>query len=139
MSQIASLLGAERCIEELIPMLVELIDRIDNSAELLMNLAIQLGALNTFLGDNENSVHLLKPLELIVGNDDQIVRDKAIESLQKVAEQIKEQDIYEEYLPLIKRVKKGDVYSMRISACFLYAHIYKRLNTEKRTYVRKKF
>jgi len=42
-------------------------------------------------------------------------------------------------MPLIKRMRKGDIYSMRISATFLYAFIYKRLDQETQTYVRKKF
>ena len=36
---ISKLLGPERCIEELIPLLTELIDKIDSSSEIMMNLA----------------------------------------------------------------------------------------------------
>jgi serine/threonine-protein phosphatase 2A regulatory subunit A len=36
-------------------------------------------------------------------------------------------------------MKKGDSFSMRISATFLYAYIYSRLDNEKQSYVRKKF
>ena len=42
-------------------------------------------------------------------------------------------------MPLVKRMRKGDLFSMRISACFLYAYIYKRLDAERRAYVRLKF
>ncbi len=49
-TQIASLLGPERCVEELIPMVTELIDKIDNNPELMMNLAEQLGKLSEYLG-----------------------------------------------------------------------------------------
>lgn len=42
-------------------------------------------------------------------------------------------------MPLIKRMRKGDLFSMRISACFLYAYIYKRLDEERKAYVREKF
>ena len=45
LSQIASLLGPERCVDELIPMLTELIDKIDCNPELMMSLAEQLGNL----------------------------------------------------------------------------------------------
>ena len=82
--QIAQLLGAERCVEELIPMLTELIDKIDSNPELMMNLAEQLGNLIDHLGPSENSakalaikqancVHLLRPLEMIASSDDSIV------------------------------------------------------------------
>lgn len=49
------LLGSERCVEELIPMLTELIDKIDCNPELMMNLAEQLGNLIEYLGSSENS------------------------------------------------------------------------------------
>ena len=39
LGQIAALLGPDRCVEELIPMLTELIDKIDCNPELMMCLA----------------------------------------------------------------------------------------------------
>ena len=59
-------------------MLTELIDKIDHNAELMMNLAEQLGKLIAFLGPEENCKHLMKPLELILPNDDSVVRERAI-------------------------------------------------------------
>jgi hypothetical protein len=38
LDQIANILGVDRCVEELIPMLTELIDRIDCNPELMMAL-----------------------------------------------------------------------------------------------------
>ena len=78
LSQIANLLGAERCVEELIPMLTELIDKIDCNPELMMTLAEQLGSLTDHLGGSqaekaEHCVHLLRPLEIIVSSDDSAV------------------------------------------------------------------
>ncbi len=42
-------------------------------------------------------------------------------------------------MPMVKRMRKGDLFSMRISACFLYAQIYGRLDQEHREYARTKF
>jgi len=42
------------------------------------------------------------------------------------------------YLSLIKRLKKGDVFSMRMAASHLYADIYERLNDEDKIRVHKK-
>lgn len=39
LGQIANLLGPERVVDELVPMLVELIDKIDSNPELMMHLA----------------------------------------------------------------------------------------------------
>lgn len=39
LSQISALLGPERTVDELVPMLTELIDKIDSNPELMMHLA----------------------------------------------------------------------------------------------------
>jgi len=133
------MIGPERCIEELIPMLTELIDKIDCNPELMMNLAEQLGNLTEYLGDKANSVHLLKPLEYILPADDSVVREKSVASLKIVGNNISNQAVLEDFLPMVKRMRKGDLFSMRISACFLYAQIYGRLPASKKEYVRAKF
>lgn len=48
------------------------------------------------------------------------------------------QFIKDDYLPLLKRQKKGDMFPMRIAACHLYADIYSKLDEELKTKVRKK-
>lgn len=95
-------------IEELIPMLTEMIDKIDSNPELMLNLAEQLGLLSECLGENENSVHLLKPLDLILSSDDSVVREKAIEACRIVGDKISLPSIYQEYMPLAKKMRKGD-------------------------------
>ncbi len=60
---------------------------------------------------------LLIPLEMIVASDDAVVRDKAIEALKKVTERLTHQAINSKYMDLCRRLKKGDVFSMRIAAC----------------------
>jgi len=120
-------------------MLTELIDKIDCNPELMMNLAEQLGRLSEYVGDDESSMHLLKPLELILPADDSIVREKAVASMKIVSKKITQAAVYEEYMPLVKRMRKGDLFSMRISACFLYAQIYGRLDDQRKEYMRAKF
>ena len=126
LGQIASLLGPERCVEELVPMLTELIDKIDCNPELMMCLAEQLGALTDHLGaDNAskaaNCAHLLRPLEIIAGSDDSVVQNKAVTSLNKVSKVLSDEIVHTEYVELVRRLKKGDFFSMRIAACQLYA------------------
>lgn len=125
--QIASLLGAERTAEELIPMLTELIDKIDCNPEIMMHLAEQLGNLCEVLESPELVVVLLDPLEIMIKNDETLVRDKAISSLQKAVKYLNAGSgayIKDHYLPLLKRQKKGDLFSMRIAASHLYADLY---------------
>jgi len=108
LKQIAILLGAERTSEELVPMLTELIDKIDVNPELMMNLAEQLGNLTELLNTNDSVSTLLEPLEIMVGNDDAVVRDKAVASLMKVGRVLNKTDLKDKYLPLLKRQRKGD-------------------------------
>ena len=82
---------------------------------------------------------MIKPLELILSSDDSVVRERAISALQIVGEKISLDTVNTEYMGLVERMRKGDLFSMRISACFLCAFIYKRLNEEKKVYVRRKF
>lgn len=144
LSQIANLLGAERCVEELVPMLTELIDKIDCNPELMMTLAEQLGTLTDHLGGTpdekaEHCSHLLRPLEIIAGSDDSVVQGKAIDSLKKITLVLNEEIINGQYVELIGRLDEGDYYSMRIAACQLYAQIYQMLSEEKREVVKTKF
>lgn len=120
-------------------MLTELTDKIDCNPELMMNLADQLGKLSGFLGNEENCQYLIKPLELILSSDDSVVREKAVASLKIVSEKISQKTVLQEFLPLIKKMRKGDLFSMRISACFLYSYIYPRLEADKKEYTRAKF
>ena len=104
-----------------------------------MALSIELGNLTEIMDENDQLVSLCEPLELMIGNDDQTVRDKAIESMRKVGKLLNLDTIKEVYLPMLKRQRKGDLFSMRIAACYLYADIYQRLDEESKAMVRKKF
>jgi len=45
-----------------------------------------------------------------------MVREKAIEALRKVSAALTNDEVVTSYLPLVKRLKKGDIFSMRIAA-----------------------
>ena len=46
---------------------------------------------------------LIDPLEVLIGNDDQAVRNKAVVSMKKVGQLLDEVTIRDVYLPLLKR------------------------------------
>ena len=74
---------------------------------------------------SDHSVVLLEPLEIMVSNDDSVVRDKAIASLMRVGAKLDPHThIPNTFLPLLKRLRKGDLFSMKIAACHLYANVY---------------
>jgi serine/threonine-protein phosphatase 2A regulatory subunit A len=45
---------------------------------------------------------------LILSSDESVVREKAISSLKIVASKISDESVYNEYMPLVKKLKKGD-------------------------------
>jgi len=53
LGQIAALLGPARCIDELLPMITDLIDKIDSNPELMMCMAVELGKLPKYLATTE--------------------------------------------------------------------------------------
>lgn len=67
---------------------------------------------------------------MIVGSDDSVVRDKAIESLKRVTEFLDPITINTKYIALCKRLRKGDIFSMRIVASALYANVYPKLDKD---------
>lgn len=67
---------------------------------------------------------------MIVGSDDSVVRDKAIDSLKRVTEFLDPITINTKYIALCKRLRKGDIFSMRIAASALYANVYPKLDKD---------
>lgn len=114
-------------------MLNELIDKIDVSPELMMNLAEQLGNLTEFLGEPEKVTCLLKPLEIMLGHDDPTVREKAVQSMKKVGFAMSIQSIYQQYWPILEQLSQGDYFAMRISSAFLFGYIYKKVDKDHQT------
>ena len=69
---------------------------------------------------------------MIVASDDSVVREKAVEALMKVTNFLDRQTINTKYMELCKRMKKGDVFSMRIAASALYANVYPKLDDDNK-------
>jgi serine/threonine-protein phosphatase 2A regulatory subunit A len=69
----------------------------------MMHLSEQLGNLTEILDSSENLSQLIDPLEIMIGNDDSVVREKAINSMRKVGRLINDEHVIELYLPMLKR------------------------------------
>jgi len=123
LTTIASALGVERTREELIPFLDE---SIDDEDEVLLALAEELGNLIDHVGGPAYAHCLLSPLENLAAVEETVVREKAIESLSKIAQVFSSEQIENQYISLIKRLTNGDWFTSRTSACGLYAPIYKK-------------
>lgn len=99
LSTIALALGEERTRSELLPFLVE---NNDDEDEVLLAMAEELGKFVPYVGGPNFAYTLLQPLEQLSQVEETVVRDKAVESLCKVGEQLPNNSIQEHFVPLIK-------------------------------------
>ncbi|CAG0892029.1 unnamed protein product [Cyprideis torosa] len=136
LSTIALALGVERTRSELIPFLTE---SIYDEDEVLLALAEQLGQFTALVGGPEYVHVLLAPLESLATVEETVVRDKAVESLRHLATLHSTTDLETYFVPLIKRIARGDWFTSRTSACGLFAVCYPRVSPAIKTELRTLF
>ncbi|KAG0449022.1 hypothetical protein HPP92_027532 [Vanilla planifolia] len=117
LSTIARALGEERTRKELIPFLSE---NNDDDDEVLLAMAEELGVFIPYVGGVEYAHVLLPPLETLCTVEETCVRDKAVESLCRIGSQMKESDIVDWLVPLVKRLAAGEWFTARVSSCGLF-------------------
>ncbi|CAL8108491.1 unnamed protein product [Calicophoron daubneyi] len=127
---IALALGAEKTRSQLIPFLNETIYDED---EVLFALAEQFGSLVPYVGGAEYADSLLPPLESLASVEEVTVRDKAVESMRKLAPEFTQTAMEESFYPLVRRLATGDWFTGRTSACALVSVIYPRVSKSKRS------
>ncbi|GJN40262.1 hypothetical protein PR202_gb29451 [Eleusine coracana subsp. coracana] len=134
LSTIARALGEERTRKELIPFLSE---NNDDEDEVLLAMAEELGVFIPYVGGVEHAHVLLPPLETLCTVEETCVRDKAVESLCRIGAQMKESDIIDWFIPVVKRLAAGEWFTARVSSCGLFHIAYPsasdQLKTELRT------
>uniref|UniRef100_A0A0N4Z163 Protein phosphatase 2A regulatory subunit A n=1 Tax=Parastrongyloides trichosuri TaxID=131310 RepID=A0A0N4Z163_PARTI len=136
LSVIALALGAERTRVELIPFLT---DTIYDEDEVLLALADQLGNFTALVG-GPNFVHyLLPPLENLANIEETVVREKAVESLRRVADKHSTQSLEENFIPMLLRLATGEWFTSRTSACGLFSVAYVRASPAVKTELRGAF
>ncbi|TGZ60851.1 hypothetical protein CRM22_008298 [Opisthorchis felineus] len=126
---IALTLGPEKTQSQLIPFLN---DTICDEDEVLFALAEQLGTLVPYVGGPEHAPSLLPPLENFAAVEEVAVRDKAVESLRKLAVLHSLEAMEEHFFPLVQRLVLGDWFTSRTSACALLSVVYPRIRPAKR-------
>jgi serine/threonine-protein phosphatase 2A regulatory subunit A len=99
---IALALGEERTRRELIPFLN---DNCDDEDEVLLVMAEELGKFVPLVGGPQHAHFLIVPLETLATVDETVVREKAVDSLCVVGQQMSPQQVAEHFLPLIKVTK----------------------------------
>lgn len=122
LSTIALALGPERSREELIPFLEE--STLEDEDEILLALAEELGNLVEFIGGKASVHSLFGPLETLAAAEETLVREKAVDSLVKLARLCSSEHCEHYLVPMVKRLSSGDWFTSRSSACGLIATAY---------------
>lgn len=91
-------------------------------------LAEELGNFIPYIGGPEYAYKLISTLESLSAMEEPLVRDKAVESLNKIIETQTPEQIKEHFIPLIKRLSITEWFSSRVSATGLYASVVKKLS-----------
>jgi serine/threonine-protein phosphatase 2A regulatory subunit A len=134
---IALALGPDRARDELIPFLQ---DSIDDEDEVLLALAEELGRnFEQYVGGKEYAHLLLGPLENLSSVEETLVRDKAAESVTKIAAVLSTAQIEEHYIPLLKRLSTAEWFTSRTSSAALYSAVYDRVSSAIQDDLRKGF
>jgi len=126
---IARALGPERTRTELVPYLTN--ECVDDEDEVLLALSEELGKFPEFVGGPEETKVLFAPLEALAAVEETVVRDKAVESLCKLAAVTPGPHITEHFVPLVIRLATGDWFTSRTSASGLFGAAYSRLEDDK--------
>ncbi|RMZ92231.1 hypothetical protein DV736_g528, partial [Chaetothyriales sp. CBS 134916] len=136
LSTIALALGPERTRDELIPFLD---DSVEDEDEVLTALAEELGSFVEYVGGPDYGHVLLAPLENLAAIEELLVRDKAVESLNKISEELSKQQIEEYFIPLTIRLSKADWFTSKISATGLYVAPYRKATPQSQQLLRTQF
>ncbi|KAL8848894.1 MAG: hypothetical protein Q9221_006119 [Calogaya cf. arnoldii] len=136
LSTIALALGAERTRDELIPFLDE---SVEDEDEVLTALSDELGGFVEYVGGPEWGHVLLSPLENLAAIEEPLVREKAVESLNKICGELSLSQVEEYFIPLTVRLSKADWFTSKISATGLYNVPYSKASQTSQEGLRQQF
>ncbi|EER30674.1 protein phosphatase PP2A regulatory subunit A [Candida tropicalis MYA-3404] len=115
---IAIALGPERTRKELLPFLNDVAQ--DDEEEVFTVLASKLGDFIPLIGGHEYNEPLISILTILASMEEPLVRDRAIESLNKISLELTNEEINGIFLNLIQNLSQGNWFSKKIAACGLY-------------------
>ena len=130
LTELGKILGVQRIEEELIPFITDLILNFEEDGEVLSEYSNQiLNLLKTLKQNDILSFIGIRSLEILSGNDDEIVRQTSINNLSKLIELLDEQIITNEIFPLMKRLIENDL-KTKMSCCYLFPIVYPKLENQ---------
>lgn len=102
-------------------------------------LSEELGGFIEYVGGPEYGHVLLSPLENLAAIEEPLVRDKAVESLNKICRELSQTQVEDYFIPLVVRLSKADWFTSKISATGLYNVPYSKASPPSQEALRQQF
>ncbi|XP_028138057.1 serine/threonine-protein phosphatase 2A 65 kDa regulatory subunit A alpha isoform [Diabrotica virgifera virgifera] len=133
---LAEHLGENITRQELLPFLEENMNFHD---EILLNLPEQLKKLIPLVGGYENSQPVLELLKKICNIDEFLVREKTLETLKGIAEELSNELVEELLVPILESLANEQWFTSKCSAVALFSSIYPKVQEERKAELRHNF
>eukprot|EP00980_Cylindrotheca_fusiformis_P000612 scaffold154_cov129-Cylindrotheca_fusiformis.AAC.29 len=128
LESVATVLGQERTRDELLPFLTE---GVDDEDEVLLAMANSLGKMVEHVGGGMHAHNLLPPLELLLSVEENVVRDAAFASTQRVVESLSEEAFQDLYSKMLSRLARKEWFTARMSSAGLICSAFLKLKGEQ--------
>ncbi|CAK9862608.1 unnamed protein product [Sphagnum jensenii] len=92
-------------------------------------MANELGGFIPYVRGVDHAHVLLPPLETLCIVEETVVRGKAVESLCSIGAQMKESDVVDWFIPLVKRLGAGEWFTVQVSTYGLFHIAYPGMHT----------
>lgn len=127
---IAIALGPERTLHELLPFLNDVAQ--DDEEEVFAVMGEKLGMFVPLIGGHQNSEPLIQILAVLAAMEEPIVRDNAVDSLNRISLELTNDELNNIFLELIRLLSQGDWFSKKVSLCGLYESVIVRVDASIR-------
>lgn len=123
-------LGPERTRTELLPYLKDVVQ--DDEDEVITVIAEELSKFIPYVGGPQYGTYLIPVLESITQNEEPVVRDRAIDTLNHISESFTDDQINQEFLPLIEKLSEHKWFSHRVASTGLFESVILRVDSDLR-------
>lgn len=115
------------------------VESVEDEDEVLTALSDELGGFVEYVGGPEWGHVLLSPLENLAAIEEPLVREKAVESLNKICGELSQSQVEDYFIPLTVRLSKADWFTSKISATGLYNVPYSKASQTSQEGLRQQF
>ena len=92
-----------------------------------------------YVGGGDYAHVLLSPLENLAAIEEPLVREKAVDSLNKICEDLSQQQVEQYFIPLVEKLAGAEWFTSKVSATGLFTAPYKKANGQSQQKLRSLF